>query len=115
VSADDADAPAFNVFTRRDGTIRNFWRSEMGAATADPGQDPHDAPVLVRFWTILDVTPEGAARIGIRSWITRHNAKAQRFGSSRDHRRDCSGWRTVVSRNDTGGSPCGAHGARVPA
>ncbi|HEY5424679.1 MAG TPA: DUF899 family protein, partial [Ilumatobacteraceae bacterium] len=25
VSADDADVPAYNVFTKRDGTIRHFW------------------------------------------------------------------------------------------
>lgn len=59
VSADDADTPAFNVFTRRDGTIRHFWSSEMGFATADPGQDPRGAPDLMPLWTILDTTPEG--------------------------------------------------------
>lgn len=31
----------------------------MGAATADPGQDPRGAPDLVPLWTILDATPEG--------------------------------------------------------
>ena len=30
VSAADADAPGYNVFTRRDGTIRHFWSGEMG-------------------------------------------------------------------------------------
>ena len=59
VSADDADAPAFNVFTRRDGKIRHFWSGEMGMATADPGQDPRGAPDLMPLWTILDCTPEG--------------------------------------------------------
>ena len=59
VSADDADVPAFNVFTRRDGTIRHFWSGEMGFATADPGQDPRGAPDLMPLWTILDATPEG--------------------------------------------------------
>ena len=59
VSADDADVPAFNVFTRRDGSIRHFWSGEMGAATADPGQDPRGAPDLMPLWTILDHTPEG--------------------------------------------------------
>ena len=29
-SADDGDVPGFNVFTRRDGTIRHFWSGEMG-------------------------------------------------------------------------------------
>ena len=59
VSAEDADIPAYNVFSRRDGTIRHFWSSEMGSATADPGQDPRGAPDLMPIWTILDTTPEG--------------------------------------------------------
>jgi predicted dithiol-disulfide oxidoreductase (DUF899 family) len=59
VSADDADVPAFNVFTRRDGTMRHFWSGEMGMETADPGQDPRGAPDLMPIWTILDSTPEG--------------------------------------------------------
>jgi predicted dithiol-disulfide oxidoreductase (DUF899 family) len=59
VSADDADVPAFNVFTRRDGSVRHFWSGEMGSKTADPGQDPRGAPDLMPLWTILDSTPEG--------------------------------------------------------
>lgn len=58
VSAEDADIPAFNVFTRRDGTIRHFWSGEMGFETADPGQDPRGAPDLMPLWTVLDATPE---------------------------------------------------------
>ena len=59
VSAEDGDVPAYNVFTRRDGTIRHFWSGEMGPATADPGQDPRGAPDFMPLWTILDTTPEG--------------------------------------------------------
>ena len=59
VSAEDADVPGFNVFTRRDGSIRHFWSGEMGGSTADPGQDPRGAPDLMPLWTILDGTPEG--------------------------------------------------------
>ena len=59
VSADDADMPAFNVYTRRDGNIRHFWSGEMGGSAADPGQDPRGAPDLMPLWTILDNTPEG--------------------------------------------------------
>lgn len=55
----DGDQAAFNVFTRRDGSIRHFWSGEMGFATADPGQDPRGAPDLMPLWTILDCTPEG--------------------------------------------------------
>jgi predicted dithiol-disulfide oxidoreductase (DUF899 family) len=59
VSRDDADVPAYNVFSRRDGAIRHFWAGEMGSATADPGQDPRGAPDFDPLWTILDTTPEG--------------------------------------------------------
>ncbi len=59
VNRDDADMPAFNVFTRRDGSIRHFWSGGMGPETADPGQDPRGAPDLMPIWTILDSTPEG--------------------------------------------------------
>jgi predicted dithiol-disulfide oxidoreductase (DUF899 family) len=59
VSAEDADEPAFNVFTRQGGSLRHFWSGEMGMATADPGQDPRGAPDLMPLWTILDSTPEG--------------------------------------------------------
>jgi predicted dithiol-disulfide oxidoreductase (DUF899 family) len=59
VSADDADIPALNIFTRRDGAIRHFWSGEMGATTADPGQDSRGAPDLMPIWTVFDNTPEG--------------------------------------------------------
>jgi len=59
VSAEDADMPGYNVFTRRDGTIRHFWAGEISGAMADPGQDPRGAPDLDPLWTILDTTPEG--------------------------------------------------------
>lgn len=57
-SPEDADIPALNVFTRKDGTIRHFWRDEMGES-ADPGQDPRGAPDVMPLWTVLDLTPEG--------------------------------------------------------
>src|ERR1700676_2264518 len=59
VSAEDADVPAYNVFARKDGAIRQFWSGEMGSEMADPGQDPRGAPDLDPLWTILDTTPEG--------------------------------------------------------
>jgi predicted dithiol-disulfide oxidoreductase (DUF899 family) len=59
VSAEDADVPAYNVFTQKDGAIRHFWGNEMGGDMADPGQDPRGAPDLDPLWTILDTTPEG--------------------------------------------------------
>jgi len=60
VLSDGSEVPAFNVFTRRDGTIRHFWSVEMGDATADPGQDPRGSAVsYAPVWTMLDCTPEG--------------------------------------------------------
>lgn len=59
VSADDLDIPGYNVFTRRDGTIRHFYAGEMGGDMADPGQDPRGAPDLDPLWLWLDTTPEG--------------------------------------------------------
>lgn len=53
------DNAAFNVFTRRDGAIRHFWGQEMGAESADPGQDPRGAPDPMPLWNLLDMTPEG--------------------------------------------------------
>ncbi len=54
-----SEVPAFNVFTRRDGTIRHFWSGEMTLDTADPGQDPRGAPDPAPLWMVLDCTPEG--------------------------------------------------------
>jgi predicted dithiol-disulfide oxidoreductase (DUF899 family) len=59
VLPDGSDIPAFNVFTRRDGTIRHFWSGEMAGETADPGQDPRGAPDFAPLWNVLDTTPEG--------------------------------------------------------
>jgi predicted dithiol-disulfide oxidoreductase (DUF899 family) len=52
-----AEIPAYNVFTRRDGTIRHFWSGEM--TESDPGQDPRGAPDFAPLWNVLDTTPEG--------------------------------------------------------
>jgi predicted dithiol-disulfide oxidoreductase (DUF899 family) len=59
VSPEDADVPAYNVFTRRDGTIRHFWSDEISGEMADPGQDPRGAPDPDSLWHLLDRTPEG--------------------------------------------------------
>ncbi|PTR32542.1 putative dithiol-disulfide oxidoreductase (DUF899 family) [Luteibacter sp. OK325] len=59
IADDGSDIPAFNVFTRRDGTIRLFWAGEMGGESADAGQDPRGAPDPMPLWTVLDATPEG--------------------------------------------------------
>ncbi len=54
-----SEVPSFNVFTRRDGTIRHFWSGEMTNESADPGQDPRGAPDPAPLWMVLDATPEG--------------------------------------------------------
>jgi len=59
LAPDGSEIPSFNVFTRRDGTIRHFWSGEMTGQTADPGQDPRGAPDPGPMWAILDQTPEG--------------------------------------------------------
>jgi len=56
---DGSEIPSFNIFTRRDGTVRHFWAGEMTGPTADPGQDPRGAPDLPPMWAVLDTTPEG--------------------------------------------------------
>lgn len=59
VTPEGGDDAGYHVFTRRDGTIRQFWSGEMGGETADPGQDPRGAPDFMPIWTVLDTTPEG--------------------------------------------------------
>jgi predicted dithiol-disulfide oxidoreductase (DUF899 family) len=59
VSADDADMPAYNVFTRRDGSIRHFWSEEISFDMSDPGQDPRGAVEMDPLWLLFDTVPEG--------------------------------------------------------
>jgi predicted dithiol-disulfide oxidoreductase (DUF899 family) len=59
VSPDDADMPAYNVFTRRDGVIRHFWGDEITIEMSDPGQDPRGAVEMDPLWLLLDTTPDG--------------------------------------------------------
>ncbi|SHF55921.1 Predicted dithiol-disulfide oxidoreductase, DUF899 family [Loktanella atrilutea] len=55
----DADAPAYTVFQKKNGTVRHFYSAEGGMEIADPGQDPHNAPDMNPLWILLDTTPEG--------------------------------------------------------
>ncbi len=60
VLPDGSEAGNLNIFTRRDGTIRHFWSTEMTFSTADPGQDPRGTTeVYAPLWNMLDSTPEG--------------------------------------------------------
>ena len=52
--------PVYIVFRKdADGTVRYFYRAEMPAEAADPGQDPRGAVDFAPLWNILDTTPEG--------------------------------------------------------
>ena len=59
LAADGAEWPALDVWTRQGGVVTHFWGSEMGAATADPGQDPRGAVDPTPLWNLLDLTPGG--------------------------------------------------------
>ena len=59
VTPDDGDAPALNVFARRNGEIRHFWSDEITGEMADPGQDPRGAVEMDPLWLLLDTTPGG--------------------------------------------------------
>ncbi len=60
VLPDGSEEGNLNMFTRRDGTIRHFWSTEMTGSTADPGQDQRGPPELYApLWHMLDSSPEG--------------------------------------------------------
>jgi predicted dithiol-disulfide oxidoreductase (DUF899 family) len=56
---DGTENPMHNVFVRRDGTIRHFYGSEMGAVVADYGQHSRDGDAFWPLWGVLDLTPGG--------------------------------------------------------
>ena len=59
---DDArQRPMATVFTRRDGTGRHFWSSELFMAPMDPGQSPRHIDFMWPLWAVLDTTPDGRA------------------------------------------------------
>ena len=58
-SPDGAQTPIATVFTRRDGTIRHFWSSELFDAPTDPSQHPRHVDFMWPLWAMLDRTPEG--------------------------------------------------------
>jgi predicted dithiol-disulfide oxidoreductase (DUF899 family) len=51
--------PISTVFTRRDGTTRHFWSSELFGAPTDPGQHPRHVDYMWPLWSMLDRTPDG--------------------------------------------------------
>ena len=66
VSAEDADMPAYNVFTRRDGVIRHFWSEE---SRRRDGRSRTRTRVARSRWTRCGSSstpsPRAAAPIGI--------------------------------------------------
>jgi predicted dithiol-disulfide oxidoreductase (DUF899 family) len=48
-----------NVFTRRDGTVRHFWGTELAHGPEDPGQDHRGLDPLNCIFSMFDLTPEG--------------------------------------------------------
>ena len=67
VHPDDADLPAYNVFTRRDGVVRHFWGDEITDAMADPGEDPRVPCSSTRCGCSSTRCPTAAAPIGTRA------------------------------------------------
>jgi predicted dithiol-disulfide oxidoreductase (DUF899 family) len=55
---DGSEWGALDVWVKRDGAVHHFWAVEL-AGTADPGQDPRDAPDPTPLWNLLDLTPAG--------------------------------------------------------
>lgn len=56
---DGGEWPGLWVFRKQGDEVRLFWSSAQTGETADPGQDPRDAPDIASLWSILDLTPEG--------------------------------------------------------
>ena len=60
LAPDGSEWPTIDVWSREGETVRHCWgAAEMSAVTADPGQDPHNAPDPEALWTLLDMTPGG--------------------------------------------------------
>ncbi len=58
-ASDAEQRPMATVFTRRDGTIRHFWSSELILAPMEPGQSPRHVDFMWPLWAVLDRTPGG--------------------------------------------------------
>jgi predicted dithiol-disulfide oxidoreductase (DUF899 family) len=58
-TAEGAQRPIMNVFSREPGAIRHFWGSEMLYAPPDGGQDPRHMGTLEPAWNLFDLTREG--------------------------------------------------------
>jgi predicted dithiol-disulfide oxidoreductase (DUF899 family) len=61
-ASDGSQNPSLNVFTRRDGTIRHFFHSELMFAKSQKGQDPRHIDMPWPLWNMLDFTPDGRGK-----------------------------------------------------
>lgn len=57
--ADGAQAPALNVFTRRDGGLYHTYAPELMFVPSEQGQDYRHVDAIWPLWSVLDMTPEG--------------------------------------------------------
>jgi len=58
-TADGAQMPALNVFSRRGGKVRHFYMTELLYVPAEPGQNSRHVDPIWPLWNLLDFTPEG--------------------------------------------------------
>jgi predicted dithiol-disulfide oxidoreductase (DUF899 family) len=56
---DGSQMPVLSFFTRRDGTIRHFWSTELLFGKADPGQHDRHVDRIWPMWNLFDMTPDG--------------------------------------------------------
>ena len=47
------------ILSRRGGTLRHFWSSELLIMSAEPGQHARHVDFMWPLWGVLDHTPEG--------------------------------------------------------
>lgn len=56
---DGYENPGLHVYRKDGDAVRLFWSSGQSIESADPGQDPRDAPDIASLWNVLDLTPAG--------------------------------------------------------
>ena len=58
-TAEGAQIPLLNVFTREGGVMRHRWASELLFAPAEAGMNHRHVDLIWPLWHLLDATPEG--------------------------------------------------------
>jgi len=62
-TAEGSQIPSLNVFTRKNGTIRHFFNTELLFAPRGKGRDPCHVDLIWPQWNIFDFTPEGRGNL----------------------------------------------------